>query len=569
MPTVPRYEPAARDEALPNARVSTTGPGVLPVDESQKIVGAARNQAIDTAQKFFLNEKRKGDELAVLDADRKLSEVETDLLYNPETGAMNRKGKDAFGLPGEVMGNFGKQSEEIEKGLSNNEQKSAYYARRSQRQVDIDRQLQRHVSTETRNYATDVTKAFVVNERNAAGANYMDGERVEKAIDGQLDAIVKFNKDHNGLDENDPQVKMQLAEVTSDTYKTVLARMLSTGKNLTAKDYFAHKREFMTAEDAAAMEKAIHHGNLLGEAQDVALQITSKHSNIGTAFKAVDKLDGKDPEVIKEAKSLIRESLSAREAGIVDMKEGVTQEFSKQMEKGKSFFDIKKDPRWFEIDMDQRRALEAKSKMGSDRPTVQSVWYKLESASSHPETRDAFLKTNLLLHEADLSNSDFQELARRQAAIRSGDEKVVQQLDGISSKESIVNGFLREIDIDPTPKDSDKATAAKVNLFREMVDKEIVSIQNSTSKKVTNEQVSEIVKRLGVEGVTKKGWFSDDRKRVFELEPGDTLEVSPRDIPKASRIKIENGLRAQGIPVNDANIIRIYNLTSGMNRANK
>jgi hypothetical protein len=99
-----------------------------------------------------------------------------------------------------------------------------------------------------------------------------------------------------------------------------------------------------------------------------------------------------------------------------------------------------------------------------------------------------------------------------------------------------------------------------VQRFRRMVDEEIQLTQKRTGKELTNEEVQGIVDRLLVEGVKKRGWIWDDKARVFEVEPGESLEIGVKDIPDAQRRTIETVLRERKIPVTDENIIRYFNL---------
>jgi hypothetical protein len=94
MPTVPRYEQRVGQAALPNARVSTNAPiEAFGGGQGLQQVAQAAQETLEIVRK----EREKADQLAVLEADTKAARLKTSLFFDPKTGAMTRKGKDAFG----------------------------------------------------------------------------------------------------------------------------------------------------------------------------------------------------------------------------------------------------------------------------------------------------------------------------------------------------------------------------------------------------------------------------------------------------------------------------------------
>ena len=160
MPVVPRIsEDRIKTEPLPTVRrtVSATeetfggGPAAART-------AAATQDVIQRGLSIVESEFHKANELKALEASQKLSAEENRLLYDPTNGAFNKKGKDAFGLPDQVLGEYDKSVGAIEKELTNNEQRVAFKRQSIAHRVSIDNQVQRHVAAQIQDYDAETTK---------------------------------------------------------------------------------------------------------------------------------------------------------------------------------------------------------------------------------------------------------------------------------------------------------------------------------------------------------------------------------------------------------------------------
>src|SRR5688500_3225178 len=94
MPRVPTYTErgGVAPAALPNVRVSTNVPVVnTPVPD---LTGIAR-----VGMQLAERARERADQIALMEGESQLAALETDLLYNPETGVMIRQGKESFDAP--------------------------------------------------------------------------------------------------------------------------------------------------------------------------------------------------------------------------------------------------------------------------------------------------------------------------------------------------------------------------------------------------------------------------------------------------------------------------------------
>lgn len=279
MPTVPTYGDAqVRTQALPGAR-QNFDPG-----NPGKAIGDGLQRLGAGVQDVWMAEQKKQSEIAVLEADRKLSSWAIDTLHNPETGALNRKGKDSFGLPDELLPAYDKTVEGIEKGLTNSAQRQAFRKLSTGRRLEMDQTLARHVSGEMRAFEDSELDAYIKNAHGAALAN-PDGAGNE--IERQRMAIGSY-ADRNG--KGPEWFKLKFGAAASNTHLGVVDGMLAKGQDQQALAYFQANGAQLLAEDRTRAEKALEIGTLRGASQRTADQITQSYTEPSAMMAAVEQI---------------------------------------------------------------------------------------------------------------------------------------------------------------------------------------------------------------------------------------------------------------------------------------
>lgn len=303
MPQVPRIQPQSVEQRPISAPQAPTQAPLEQFGGGQSAAGVleAGGQLSRTVSLIYQEEKKKADQVAVLGADQELSRWETERLYKAETGAMNKKGKDAFGLPDEVNKDFTKIVGDITSKLNNDDQRLAFQRMATSRGVDIERSLTKHVSAEMRSYDDTITESYLKTEREAAVANFSDNERVDIGIERQKGAIVDYANRY-GLPQE--YVKLKTQEAVSKTRTDVVSRYLAVGDDLKAKAYYdQHKDEFSGA-DQMHMDKALEEGSLRGESQRINDKIMSTAKTRSEAMQMVKELSGSNPKLREVAENL-------------------------------------------------------------------------------------------------------------------------------------------------------------------------------------------------------------------------------------------------------------------------
>lgn len=320
MPQVPRYDaPTVSPEALPSPRVSDNAPlndfgggDLTQVAQSAKgLTGAVMD--------IYDQEKEKADQVAVLDAHNKAQKLATDLLYNPQTGAMAKQGKDAMGTPDYVAAKWQDGVSQITDNLSNPAQKAAFNHLAGKIYGSLNEQVQSHVVDQTKKYDTAVTDSSVSNAQNTVSFN-PTLKTAATAIDTQKAALTLYAQ-RNGLPDSWLQDK--LAQSTSDTHVIAINRLLDNGQPRTALAYYDATKGQILGTEYDRISKQIADQTLLARAQDGAASLIGSNtnsSNGGISFDTARIADGidaiSDPDLRAETRRQVDLRMRAQENAI-------------------------------------------------------------------------------------------------------------------------------------------------------------------------------------------------------------------------------------------------------------
>ena len=286
MPTVPVYD----EQRVPVAPLpALRAPVEAPVEAFGG--GPTRAAAIEAAAGIFADAKQRADYLAVLDAETRLTTWSTAAMYDPKTGAVNKTGRAAFDVHGEVLDSYAKQVQEIEKGLRGGDQVRAFRATAEQRRLALDSQLMRHVSVETGRYEDDVTDASLEAQREEAEADPLNLPLVAGAIQKQVATLTEFAARTGKSDE---WLAGKVSEAISDTNSRVVSRLLSAGLNVEAREYFKDHRHEFRGRDVEAIEKAVREGGMRADSQAQADKIRGESPTLEERVATVRKIEDDD-----------------------------------------------------------------------------------------------------------------------------------------------------------------------------------------------------------------------------------------------------------------------------------
>jgi hypothetical protein len=563
MPTVPGYESRVERRALPGARLSPNVPeGALDGAAVPDLSGATR-AVLEIAERA----KQEADQIALLDAGKELSAIETDLLYNPETGALGQMGKNALGLPEKVKGEWAKRTGEVAGRLKNDQQKLMFERLRAQHESSLDQNVVRHVGAQLRVVDQETTESYLTNERAAAMASYGDPVRVRQAIDRQGAVLADFAK-RQGWDS--AKLEDVRSRTHSATHAGVLSRMLENNEYFAAKEYFAANKQEMVGDDLVKAEKAVASGALKGESQQRALAIVQKHGDYKTALAAVDAIA--DPELQEATRSQVKMRFQEQEDARQMSQGRLYLEATNLIDNnpGRSPRDVIGEWRWAQLDLSQRNALENRAEAPSknndgrwlsfletdpkvigkmNRFEFETVYWSTFDAShrSRAEERWAAARAMVLGTDGGGGQQHFSQLLDFDQRVRSTlvRAKLIPPGKSIAKLSKDQQMMMAQLDLE----------ASKQVLHYE-------ATQLGGSRRATGEEVQAIIDGILTQKVfVDKGWFSAEYEKPAALIQEDErghARVPIDDIPTAD-INFMKRLAAQhGVSVSTRKIERAY-----------
>jgi hypothetical protein len=164
--------------------------------------------------------------------------------------------------------------------------------------------------------------------------------------------------------------------------------------------------------------------------------------------------------------------------------------------------------------------------------------------------------TNLATLRDKLGDTEFKQLVNEQQDLLQGKTDDITRL---RSGKDILNQFMREAGIDPTPKDTDKEGAARVGMLWNAFEQRVRERETATGKKLSPEEMKPIAAQLFTAVEVDRPWLWNASRVAGEVRPDQMLEV-----PKGERKLIEDALRARGLKVDDAAVQNLYRRKLGI-----
>jgi len=550
MPTVQRYgERKVGTAPIPGVRKTAADtPASLGAGVGAAMAGVGAQVAQIGVQQFAelqAHERERADDVALMDAKNQLARWETDRLYDPETGALAQKGKNALGLPETLDAELATLTGEIEQRL-NARQRDKFAKVKGDAGLNLHATIQRHIFGQIQAYEGEELQARIENGQSLAIANAMDPRRVGVELNSVIDDVKK-SAPRLGLGPE--QVKAQVEKITSATHVGVIERLLTNEQTNAAQIYFEETKGQIAGDAMARVEKGLEEGTLRGDSQKQADAIIAKGGTLTEQRAAVKAIE--DPKLRDEVQQRVEHEAAVQEKITRDTDEATLTSAYNTIDQS---HDVRAIPpaTWAALPGNSRAALRAYAEHAAKGTPVETdlpTYYALmQQAAEDPET---FVGQNLLNYKHKLDEVEFKQIAGLQLSIRSGDRaKADKGLDDFRTETSVINDALSIAGIEPTPADKDTAGKARVARFRGLVADEVRRVQDVTKKKATNDDLEAIAQRILAREITDKGWFWDSTRSLA------TAAIA--DVPPADRTQIEDALRRHGQPLNDDTVLDVW-----------
>lgn len=553
MPTVRTYgarQVAARP-AAPAYRTNTPSAesyGAGLAETGARIATGLLDQ-VETARRNQL------DQIALLDADTAAGEAFNRLMYDPTTGAMTVKGKDALGLEQRVPEVFDKVGAEISSKLTNERQRISFQRAFQNRRESMASQLSQHAFRETQAWDADRTKAAITLSADAAIANASDLAKVADELDHGRAVITDFGR-RNGMSQE--AIDRQLLDYRTQVHTGIIDRYLSANLDQAAEAYYDETRDQISGDAQARIEKALDAGSLRGRAQRETDQILAAGGTLTEQREKARAIE--DPELRDEVMSRLEHEATVRAAAERAQDETTLRGAYDIVDRTHNVAAIPPTV-WAELDGNARSGLRGYARAlaaGTPVKTDPVTWTRLmELARTDP---DKFVQENLLRYKDKLDDGDYQELERLKLSVsnrdRAGTDKILDDFRTVNQ----VLGQAFDLNGIATTGEDGKKNATTVARVERIVAERVGLLQRQTGKKATNADVQSIVDDVLSATITMTRpsgfwnggglWDTTKTKRVVDTTIGD--------VPAGDRAQIEAALRAAHRPVTDQAIVDLY-----------
>ena len=517
MPQVPRLFRQVEERALAGNRVPMEGPGIEAFGGGQQIASAIQGLGNIAEDAYVAASKNQ-----IMQADADLTNVENELLNNPESGALNLSGEDAFKAPEEVDRAYQENLKQIEDKLTTPMAKNAFKRMAMERRSQVQSTLNKHVSREMEVYNKQIAKTFADTKMNFALTNYQNPEIVQGSIQDVFTSIDE-SPAYRGIPQQTKD--MMKLEYASSIHKSIIDRMVDNGEDLAAQKYFESNKSMIAGKDLAVVEKSLEASSLASFAQREGDSILSQTGSYRQAISMANAMTKDDPKKRQALVDNISRQFNLRKQAEREDQEQTSQYIGDLLDKnGGDLNDPRIQRMMTGMTINEKENIKKYANALSSGETIQTdrdyYMNMRELAVSNP---NAFKNMNMNSAEAKtkLSRSDWDKLFTIQQDIRKGKES--KELKNFRDDKQIADGLLNQMKI----KKTDKRATEFNNKFYTALER----FRDENGRNPKDTEMQAIGAQLAVQVITEKGFLFDTKKYAFEVQPEEEiLEIAnPED----------------------------------------
>lgn len=577
MPVVPKVTRQVQLDALPGVRLTAAetpeseGVGIAEAkaQQGQALAGIGAKTAALGEQAYgqALEEQQQiRDNTAVLEGRSGLLGWVNKRYYDPNTGAVTVRGKDALGLPDKVMGEYDQQADQIAATMTTPRQKMAFAQARAEIGASLANKVSEHATSQVQQYQAGTLQAFVTNSREFAlssGDAVVIGEEIRK----QTDAIQSMGK---SIGLGPDQITEQVNAARSAVHVGQIENLLAQEKTKSAQVYFDAAKDQINGDQLARLERALKEGSTRKEGQVQSDAIIAAGGTEAQQREKARQID--DADVRDQVTTRIEHEWSIKKAQQRDDDEAVGDAGIKALIKYNGDLSKAIPPTtWASASGAQQKAWKAYAdalSKGEPVETNLATYDVLErlATSPDPAERQKFAEMNLNSYAGLISKVHLVHFFDVQGAIRKGDPAKVTALTANDSVvRQIVDGNLVGLGVNPNPpvpgkNGYDKEASDRVLAYRRAVRDAVAVREFDTKKKLTEPEVQDIADSLMAQtAAAKTHWFSANEPAQYAFETPDRGVTQAADVPASERTQIEAALKRAGLPITDTAVVNLFN----------
>ena len=271
MPQVPIIDKEVGVAPLPSqgysSRISAPRLNVPQANSNIEAVGRGQQDLLQAVNNLAVTAKQRGDQIAIIDAQRQLDEYEAGFLNN----MASTKGKSAFSMPEAFEADFAMKAKNIGDSLANGSQKEAFAKMAGDRRLTMLKNVHRHVRSEMDSYAEAQTTAAVESGINRATTYWNNPQMVEASIRNSQAAAEAYYK-MQGMPEE--FIKNKKLEIGSKARLGVMNRMADNSPQEAIKFYESNADQ-MTSKDLLSAQNLLKPVQRKVDAMNIFSEVTA------------------------------------------------------------------------------------------------------------------------------------------------------------------------------------------------------------------------------------------------------------------------------------------------------
>lgn len=491
-------------------------------------------------------EKQKADDSATQDAYIQLSKVKNDMLYDPNNGALAKRGKQAFGVVQEYGPQYDEAASKVLSGLANNRQRELVERIVRREKNDFDSSLNRHVYQESKQFESASFQGTLDTSGQDALHHAEDPTAVAANLRLQQSTVLDYAS-KNGLPREWAQSAIE--EAATKVHLGIITQKVDAGDTPAAQAWYDHYKDGIDPKSYHGIENMLKVSGTQGEARSVADGILADNATRGNALDAVDKI--KDEDVRASAYQFVRQGIAERE----------NRDWQGEVEFSKNAL------KYVETNREQppasvlASASVADKKMISKRldqissglpPTTDvATYYELKDMASNEPAK--FMRLNLNHFAADMDGTSRAEMDKIQTGLLTQDQGEAKKIKDFGTQTQLVSDVWNQA----TGASALNKNKAEFSKFRDAVRQQVTSWQEDNKKPVTNDVVQKIADQLVIKGNVPGAMWGSNAAFSYQAKAG---QVFTPDVPAVDREQITQSLRNAGKPVNEESVSRLYKL---------
>lgn len=537
------------------APVNRQGISVADTSASSRAIEGLGNTVSQVADQYA----KEQDAQAVFEAKRKLDEWEQAKVYDPQNGAIAKRGKDAFDLPNQLPSELDKFAGEISGGLTSNRQKQAFQEMLLSRKGQLTNWASRHALREREVYDEGQYQADVTGSMNRvatlAGAGEIDTAKAEIAT--MQARTVGFLRAKGRSEE---EIGSAVKQNTSKAHVSVLNRYLEANDPAKAEEYLKANAGSMMEDDYLRAKTVVDKQAAIKIGEDGAAAAWAEIGPKGYNDPVpVDKLEARVREMFagddakrKVAIIALKERVAAHNQAQAETNAAAVNGVYKQIDGGTPMSQVMRTPEWQSLPgKEQDQILYQQESRAAARESRAAA--AASRALLDVQRRDTALRAQNWDDYQRLTNPEVltkltrdQVLASRSMFGMDGAEKLLNKWDAMQKPGGLAdakldsdefNAFAEKAGLHPNKKGMTEPEKNMLVSARDAVEKSIRDAQSDKRRPLTAQERTDIVSREFSRVVKVEGRFWGSEEKLFLATTPAERERAALNITPAERMR--------------------------------